>query len=136
MSSIGDWPDFYPKNFQIPPKGSQDASGEFFRLVRELNPLSPSSFLATHEEQPKKHLSFSDKNEIINVYGVSFWATKESIIRKRKSLPNALGKMKIAQGTLSPTMGKIMKTGDEHHYTAWLKKACGVHLNFSRIENE
>jgi len=127
------WPDFYPTNLVIPPEDAVDTSGEYYRLVCCLPP-GEECFLTTHQEQPSRHLSCKDEDELKNVYGTSFYSDKKAIERTRETFEEALGHKKIAFGSLSPFMGKMKKTGRKAHYTAWLRQGCEVHTCFEGAE--
>lgn len=127
------WPDFYPDDINLPPLDSIDANGVFYRFVK-FNPPTEKCFASTHEDQPKKHHKCKSLEEKECVYGTTFWANKDSIIRVKETLAEAFKDRMLATGNLSPKMGKMKKTLEEYHYTVWLKKDSNVHTVFSEVK--
>lgn len=127
------WPEYYPSDLVVPPNDAIEASGTFFRLVKCVPP-SATCFTSTHEDQPKKYLRCKSQEEREAVYGTTFWSNKDSLARIKESLAEAFKDRIMASGKLSPAMGKMKKTLEEHHYTVWLIKESNVHTAFSEVK--
>lgn len=126
----------YPKEFKklaIPPKDAHDTDGEFYRLVC-CTPPAADCFYPTYIEQPGRESKCDNDEARLMVCGTSFFSDIKQIKRKRSIFKKALGKKKIAHGMLKPYMGKMKKTGESGHYTAWLKNESGVFKFFKEAE--
>ncbi|HDJ1438101.1 TPA: hypothetical protein PPN70_000499 [Serratia rubidaea] len=127
------WPDFYPPELDLPPDDSEDASGIVYRLVKSIPPTE-QCFVATHIEQPHRHLTCKTLEKKQAVYGTSVWVSKERILEVMASLPEAFRQKKLASGTVSANMGKMRKTREDGHFTLWLRTNSNIHLNFSEVK--
>lgn len=127
------WPDFFPAELELPPEDAIDAGGIVFRLVREIPPTE-ACFLATHQEQPRRHEVCDTLEKKQAVYGTSVWSNKELLIEAMASLPHGLRQRKVASGTVNASMGKMRQTLEPGHLTLWLRKNSNIHLNFSEVK--
>ncbi|WP_431022414.1 hypothetical protein [Erwinia rhapontici] len=127
------WPDFFPPELELPPEDSMDAEGTVYRFVKSIPPTE-TCFLATHQEQPRRHERCETLEKKQAVYGTSVWSSKELLLEAIAFLPQGLGQRKLACGTVSSSMGKMRKTLEAGHLTLWLKKNSNIHLNFSEVK--
>jgi hypothetical protein len=99
-----DWP------ADCPPADAQDASGEFYRLVKSNPPATRD--LQTHHERGTRR-----KDPACLRRGLSVFRTRDDAEHQSRIFPK-LGKI-IAKGILYPRDGKTKPTGKPTHTTWW-----------------
>ncbi|ATN00840.1 MULTISPECIES: hypothetical protein [Proteus] len=128
---LDEWPEFYPSF--VPPKKALDADGELFRLVI-CDPPELACFASTFEEEPRRLKSCKSQEQQECVYGTSFFNSYEGAKNNQDKFPQALGKKKIAKGTLVAKMGKMKQTfKNPAHFTVWLRINSNIHKHFECV---
>ncbi len=108
------WPSHFPHN--CPPKNAKPASGDVFRLVKKNRPVD-NDFLSQAKRQPDK--DFKEKQ--CQACGLSVYRDINDI-RKMRNRVRPMRKRKIAKGTLSSNLGRILDTPsyEKTHMTWWV----------------
>ncbi|KKI42924.1 hypothetical protein [Hafnia alvei] len=119
---------FYPKG--VPPKESKNAEGEFFRIVKE-KPPAGGCFKSMFEEKPKRLKKFHGF-DLKCCYGISVYSNEAAVVNAFDKFPEGAGQFYVAQGTVCPEDGRMMKTfSDPAHHTLWLREGHDIHKKFS-----
>lgn len=124
------WPQDYPPD--CPCSDSSDVRGKVYRLVKH-NPPSSDDFIPS--PTPCQTDKYGDP-ECIN-RGISICNTYDGIIALRKDY-KPFEKLRIAEGELTPEMGKMKRTfiHRKSHYTWWVPEKCDPSKVFVVIEHE
>ena len=102
------FPDDWPAD--CPPNDAEEASGEFYRLVKTNPPAAED--LSTHHERGTR-----PKDPCLRC-GLSIFRSRDDAEHQSRIFPK-LGKI-IGKGILQPEHGKTKRTGKLTHTTWWI----------------
>ena len=117
------FPDDWPVD--CPPADAQDASGEFYRLVKS-DPPASWDLMTHHERGTRRH------DPPCLRCGLSIFRSRDDAEHQSRIFPK-LGKI-IGKGILLPTYGKTKPTGKLTHTTWWVYTGIDRSAAFTSFE--